>query len=151
MQPWWDFRKHKKNKKTIHTPNYWTVVYMKMYTQIYKCTSMAMQSVSRIRIHLNCANHIYCFVHYILPEVLFCALKCFLLSSYILSLQLDKVEKFKYSKSTLDSLHAKYNTKTCASVVGDREWGHLQLDATSLYLLFLAQMTASGTPALELT
>ncbi|RXN20859.1 phosphorylase b kinase regulatory subunit skeletal muscle isoform-like isoform X2 [Labeo rohita] len=58
--------------------------------------------------------------------------------------QLDKVEKFKYSKSTLDSLHAKYNTKTCASVVGDREWGHLQLDATSLYLLFLAQMTASG-------
>uniref|UniRef100_A0A8C2CPG7 Phosphorylase b kinase regulatory subunit n=1 Tax=Cyprinus carpio TaxID=7962 RepID=A0A8C2CPG7_CYPCA len=58
--------------------------------------------------------------------------------------QLDKVEKFKYSKSTLDSLHAKYNTKTCATVVGDREWGHLQLDATSVYLLFLAQMTASG-------
>lgn len=59
------------------------------------------------------------------------------------------MEKFKYSKSTLDSLHAKYNTQTCAAVVGDREWGHLQLDATSLYLLFLAQMTASGT--LELT
>uniref|UniRef100_A0A671MWE2 Phosphorylase b kinase regulatory subunit n=1 Tax=Sinocyclocheilus anshuiensis TaxID=1608454 RepID=A0A671MWE2_9TELE len=58
--------------------------------------------------------------------------------------QLDKVEKFKYSKNTLDSLHAKYNTKTCATVVGDREWGHLQLDATSVYLLFLAQMTASG-------
>uniref|UniRef100_A0A671KV05 Phosphorylase b kinase regulatory subunit n=1 Tax=Sinocyclocheilus anshuiensis TaxID=1608454 RepID=A0A671KV05_9TELE len=58
--------------------------------------------------------------------------------------QMDKVEKFKYSKSTLDSLHAKYNTQTCATVVGDREWGHLQLDATSLYLLFLAQMTASG-------
>ncbi|XP_042584206.1 phosphorylase b kinase regulatory subunit alpha, skeletal muscle isoform-like isoform X1 [Cyprinus carpio] len=58
--------------------------------------------------------------------------------------QLDKVEKFKYSKSTLDSLHAKYNTKTCATVVGDSEWGHLQLDATSVYLLFLAQMTASG-------
>uniref|UniRef100_A0A8C1XX83 Phosphorylase b kinase regulatory subunit n=1 Tax=Cyprinus carpio TaxID=7962 RepID=A0A8C1XX83_CYPCA len=58
--------------------------------------------------------------------------------------QLDKVEKFKYSKSTLDSLHAKYNTQTCATVVGDSEWGHLQLDATSVYLLFLAQMTASG-------
>ncbi|TRY54579.1 hypothetical protein DNTS_001580 [Danionella cerebrum] len=58
--------------------------------------------------------------------------------------QLDKVEKFKYSKSSLDSLHAKYNTKTCASVVGDGEWGHLQLDATSLFMLFLAQMTASG-------
>uniref|UniRef100_A0A3Q4H4A1 Phosphorylase b kinase regulatory subunit n=1 Tax=Neolamprologus brichardi TaxID=32507 RepID=A0A3Q4H4A1_NEOBR len=31
--------------------------------------------------------------------------------------QLDKVEKFKYSRSTSDSLHAKYNTKTCATVV----------------------------------
>ncbi|XP_007526125.1 phosphorylase b kinase regulatory subunit alpha, skeletal muscle isoform isoform X2 [Erinaceus europaeus] len=58
--------------------------------------------------------------------------------------QVDKVESFKYSQSTKDSLHAKYNTKTCAIVVGDDQWGHLQLDATSVYLLFLAQMTASG-------
>ncbi|XP_061089801.1 phosphorylase b kinase regulatory subunit alpha, skeletal muscle isoform isoform X2 [Conger conger] len=58
--------------------------------------------------------------------------------------QLNKVERFKYSKSTSDSLHAKYNTRTCATVVGDEEWGHLQVDATSLFLLFLAQMTASG-------
>ncbi|XP_076018570.1 phosphorylase b kinase regulatory subunit alpha, skeletal muscle isoform isoform X2 [Genypterus blacodes] len=58
--------------------------------------------------------------------------------------QLDKVEKFKYSKSTTDCLHAKYNTRTCAPVVGDDQWGHLQVDATSLFLLFLAQMTASG-------
>lgn len=58
--------------------------------------------------------------------------------------QLDKVEKFKYTRSTSDSLHAKYNTRTCAPVVGDDEWGHLQVDATSLFLLFLAQMTASG-------
>lgn len=59
-------------------------------------------------------------------------------------LQVDKVEAFKYSQSTRDCLHAKYNTHTCATVVGDHEWGHLQLDATSLYLLMLAQMTASG-------
>ncbi|GAA6222650.1 phosphorylase b kinase regulatory subunit alpha, skeletal muscle isoform isoform X10 [Lates japonicus] len=58
--------------------------------------------------------------------------------------QLDKVEKFKYSRSTSDSLHAKYNTRTCAIVVGDDQWGHLQVDATSLFLFFLAQMTASG-------
>ncbi|KAL1766471.1 phosphorylase b kinase regulatory subunit alpha, skeletal muscle isoform isoform X4 [Sigmodon hispidus] len=58
--------------------------------------------------------------------------------------QVDKVESFKYSQSTKDSLHAKYNTKTCSTVVGDDQWGHLQLDATSVYLLFLAQMTASG-------
>ncbi|XP_062998053.1 phosphorylase b kinase regulatory subunit alpha, skeletal muscle isoform [Elgaria multicarinata webbii] len=58
--------------------------------------------------------------------------------------QVDKVEAFKYSQSTKDCLHAKYNTGTCATVVGDDQWGHLQLDATSLYLLMLAQMTASG-------
>ncbi|XP_062819780.1 phosphorylase b kinase regulatory subunit alpha, skeletal muscle isoform isoform X1 [Anolis carolinensis] len=58
--------------------------------------------------------------------------------------QVDKVEAFKYSQSTADALHAKYNTGTCATVVGDDQWGHLQLDATSLFLLMLAQMTASG-------
>uniref|UniRef100_A0A8C0Z0L0 Phosphorylase b kinase regulatory subunit n=1 Tax=Canis lupus familiaris TaxID=9615 RepID=A0A8C0Z0L0_CANLF len=58
--------------------------------------------------------------------------------------QVDKVEKFKHTQSTRDSLHAKYNTATCSTVVGDDQWGHLQVDATSLFLLFLAQMTASG-------
>uniref|UniRef100_A0A8C4N2P3 Phosphorylase b kinase regulatory subunit n=1 Tax=Eptatretus burgeri TaxID=7764 RepID=A0A8C4N2P3_EPTBU len=58
--------------------------------------------------------------------------------------QVHKVERFKLTQSTADCLHAKYNTGTCAPVVGDSEWGHLQVDATSLYLLMLAQMTASG-------
>ncbi|XP_040853633.1 phosphorylase b kinase regulatory subunit alpha, liver isoform isoform X3 [Ochotona curzoniae] len=58
--------------------------------------------------------------------------------------QVDKVEKFKHTQSTKDSLHAKYNSATCSTVVGDDQWGHLQVDATSLFLLFLAQMTASG-------
>ncbi|XP_054327153.1 phosphorylase b kinase regulatory subunit alpha, liver isoform isoform X7 [Pongo pygmaeus] len=58
--------------------------------------------------------------------------------------QVAKVEKFKHTQSTKDSLHAKYNTATCSTVVGDDQWGHLQVDATSLFLLFLAQMTASG-------
>uniref|UniRef100_A0A8C3TB51 Phosphorylase b kinase regulatory subunit n=1 Tax=Chelydra serpentina TaxID=8475 RepID=A0A8C3TB51_CHESE len=58
--------------------------------------------------------------------------------------QVDKVEAFKYSQSPKDCFHAKYNTHTCATVVGDDQWGHLQLDATSIYLLMLAQMTASG-------
>ncbi|XP_044907188.1 phosphorylase b kinase regulatory subunit alpha, liver isoform isoform X6 [Felis catus] len=58
--------------------------------------------------------------------------------------QVHKVEKFKHTQSTKDSLHAKYNTATCSTVVGDDQWGHLQVDATSLFLLFLAQMTASG-------
>ncbi|XP_061132983.1 phosphorylase b kinase regulatory subunit alpha, liver isoform isoform X2 [Syngnathus typhle] len=58
--------------------------------------------------------------------------------------QVAKVEKFKHTQSTKDCLHAKYDTPTCASVVGDDQWGHLQVDATSIYLLMLAQMTASG-------
>ncbi|XP_072284119.1 phosphorylase b kinase regulatory subunit alpha, liver isoform isoform X2 [Pyxicephalus adspersus] len=58
--------------------------------------------------------------------------------------QVDKVEKFKHTQSTKDCLHAKYNTSTCSTVVGDDQWGHLQVDATSLFLLCLAQMTAAG-------
>lgn len=58
--------------------------------------------------------------------------------------QKDKVEQFKVSQSPLHSLHAKYNSSTGQTVVGDSEWGHLQIDAVSLYLLILAQMTASG-------
>ncbi|XP_078602491.1 phosphorylase b kinase regulatory subunit alpha, liver isoform-like isoform X5 [Branchiostoma floridae x Branchiostoma japonicum] len=58
--------------------------------------------------------------------------------------QVDKLEKFKYTQATTDALHAKYNITTCGTVVGDKEWGHLQIDATSLYILMLAQMTASG-------
>ncbi|XP_026077330.1 phosphorylase b kinase regulatory subunit alpha, liver isoform isoform X2 [Carassius auratus] len=58
--------------------------------------------------------------------------------------QVTKVEKFKHTQSTKDCLHAKYHTPTCATVVGDDQWGHLQVDATSLYLLTLAQMIASG-------
>lgn len=58
--------------------------------------------------------------------------------------QAAKVEKFKETQSLLDALHAKYDTKTGDVVVGDDAWGHLQLDATSVFLLMLAQMTASG-------
>lgn len=62
----------------------------------------------------------------------------------VICLQVAKVEKFKHTQSTKDCLHAKYDTCTCATVVRDDQWGHLQVDATSIYLLMLAQMTASG-------
>jgi phosphorylase kinase alpha/beta subunit len=58
--------------------------------------------------------------------------------------QAHKVERFKKTQSPLDALHAKYDTRTGGEVVGDAEWGHLQIDATSLWLLMLGQMTASG-------
>lgn len=58
--------------------------------------------------------------------------------------QKDKVMKFNACQSHLDCLHAKYETSTGKPVVGDHEWGHLQLDATSLFVLTLAQITSSG-------
>lgn len=58
--------------------------------------------------------------------------------------QSDRVEAFKYTLNPTNALHAKYGTKTGLAVVGDDEWGHLQLDATSLFLLMITQMTASG-------
>ena len=58
--------------------------------------------------------------------------------------QSDRIETFKHTLNPTDALHAKYGTTTGLAVVGDNEWGHLQLDATSLFLLMMAQMTASG-------
>ncbi|KAI6214945.1 Phosphorylase b kinase regulatory subunit [Aphelenchoides besseyi] len=58
--------------------------------------------------------------------------------------QVDKVERFKKHQRSTDGLHAKYSVHTKGLVVTDGEWGHLQIDATSLFLLTLAQMTASG-------
>uniref|UniRef100_A0A1L8E243 Phosphorylase b kinase regulatory subunit n=1 Tax=Nyssomyia neivai TaxID=330878 RepID=A0A1L8E243_9DIPT len=58
--------------------------------------------------------------------------------------QKDKVERFKSTQHPHDSLHAKYSSLNGQTVVKDTEWGHLQIDAVSLYLLILAQMTASG-------
>lgn len=58
--------------------------------------------------------------------------------------QSEKVEAFKHTLNPIDSLHAKYDTHTGLTVVADDAWGHLQIDATSIYLLMIAQMTASG-------
>jgi phosphorylase kinase alpha/beta subunit len=58
--------------------------------------------------------------------------------------QAPKVERFKERQDPLEALHAKYDTATGTPVVKDDEWGHLQIDATSVFLLMLAQMTASG-------
>jgi phosphorylase kinase alpha/beta subunit len=58
--------------------------------------------------------------------------------------QAEKVEFFKERQDPLQALHAKYTTGTGLPVVGDDEWGHLQIDATAVYLLMLAQITASG-------
>lgn len=55
-----------------------------------------------------------------------------------------KVETFKHTLNQNDALHAKYDTNTGLEVVADDAWGHLQIDATSLFLLMMAQMSATG-------
>ena len=54
------------------------------------------------------------------------------------------MERFKRSLDRLDAIHAKFDTGTGNPVVPDDGWGHLQLDATALYLLQLAQLTRAG-------
>lgn len=58
--------------------------------------------------------------------------------------QSPKVERFKKTQDIMDALHAKYDTYTADAVVRDDGWGHLQIDATSIFLLILAQMISSG-------
>jgi phosphorylase kinase alpha/beta subunit len=50
--------------------------------------------------------------------------------------QAAKVEQFKKSQHILDALHAKYKTETGATVVGDGDWGHLQVKKESWCALF---------------
>ena len=65
--------------------------------------------------------------------------------------QAHKVERFKHSLEHLDAIHAKFDTGTGEPVVPDDGWGHLQLDATALYLLQLAQLTRSGLVVIQTT
>ena len=58
--------------------------------------------------------------------------------------QAPKVETFKMTQHPLDALHAKYDTQSGETVVGDDQWGHLQLDATAIFLLMMSQMTTAG-------
>lgn len=58
--------------------------------------------------------------------------------------QAHKVETFKHTLNQNDALHAKYDTGSGLEVVADDAWGHLQIDATSIFLLMLAQMSGSG-------
>ena len=71
-------------------------------------------------------------------------IKCMRGLLFAMMRQADKVEQFKSTQKKEHALHAKYSTINGETVVGDNDWGHLQIDATSIFLLFLAQMTVSG-------
>ncbi|XP_064467094.1 probable phosphorylase b kinase regulatory subunit beta isoform X3 [Ornithodoros turicata] len=56
----------------------------------------------------------------------------------------DKMEKFKMEQGPQHALHSIFNLKTGMTVVPESEYGHLQIDVVSLYLLYLVQMITSG-------
>ncbi|RZF33916.1 hypothetical protein LSTR_LSTR012258 [Laodelphax striatellus] len=58
--------------------------------------------------------------------------------------QADRIELFKKNQSEKHALHCKFHLVTGDSVYEDDEYSQLQIDAVSLYLLFLVQMIASG-------
>lgn len=58
--------------------------------------------------------------------------------------QCEKVELLKQTQNPIHSLHAKFDANNFKTVVSDDSWGHLQIDAISVYLLTLAQMIAGG-------
>ncbi len=55
--------------------------------------------------------------------------------------QMAKVELFKKNQSEHNALHALYDVRTGSTVLEDNEWCHLQIDATALFLLQLAQVS----------
>lgn len=58
--------------------------------------------------------------------------------------QSHRLEAFKQNQSAENALHVKFDLFTGFEVVSTNEYGHLQLDVVSLYLLFLVQAIASG-------
>lgn len=72
------------------------------------------------------------------------AVKCMRGILFCYMRQAAKVEKFKHNQQPHNSLHSKFNIHTGNTLPLDENWPHLQIDAVSLYLLVLVQMTASG-------
>lgn len=72
------------------------------------------------------------------------AIKCMRGIMYCYMRQSDKVEKFKQDPSPSTCLHSIFNVETGDEVYLYEEFSHLQIDAMSLFLLYLVEMICSG-------
>ncbi|KAF4110927.1 phosphorylase b kinase regulatory subunit beta isoform X1 [Onychostoma macrolepis] len=72
------------------------------------------------------------------------AIKCMRGIMYCYMRQSDKVEKFKQDPSPSTCLHSVFNVETGDEVYLYEEYSHLQIDALSLFLLYLVEMICSG-------
>ncbi|KAJ8400431.1 hypothetical protein AAFF_G00395550 [Aldrovandia affinis] len=72
------------------------------------------------------------------------AIKCMRGILYCYMRQSDKVEQFKQDPSPLKCLHSMFNVHTGDEVISYDDYSHLQIDAVSLFLLYLVEMICSG-------
>uniref|UniRef100_A0AAY4CGX9 Phosphorylase b kinase regulatory subunit n=1 Tax=Denticeps clupeoides TaxID=299321 RepID=A0AAY4CGX9_9TELE len=72
------------------------------------------------------------------------AIKCMRGILYCYMRQSDKVEQFKQDPSPSKCLHSVFNVLTGDEVHPYESYSHLQIDAVSLYLLYLVEMICSG-------
>ncbi|XP_078608671.1 phosphorylase b kinase regulatory subunit beta-like isoform X2 [Branchiostoma floridae x Branchiostoma japonicum] len=77
-------------------------------------------------------------------ELEHCTVKCMRGILYCYMRQAEKVELFKQGQDARHCLHSEFHWQTGDALKGDNEAKHLQIDAPSLYLLYLAQMISSG-------
>ncbi|NXB57452.1 KPBB kinase, partial [Struthidea cinerea] len=72
------------------------------------------------------------------------AIKCMRGILYCYMRQADKVQKFKQDPKPSACLHSVFSAQTGDEVFSHKEYGHLQINAVSLFLLYLVEMISSG-------
>ncbi|KAM4602874.1 phosphorylase b kinase regulatory subunit beta isoform 1-T1 [Polymixia lowei] len=72
------------------------------------------------------------------------AIKCMRGILYCYMRQADKVEQFKQDPSPAKCLHSVFDVETGDEVHSYNDYSHLQIDAVSLFLLYLVEMICSG-------
>ncbi|KAM9228406.1 phosphorylase b kinase regulatory subunit beta isoform 4-T4 [Leptosomus discolor] len=72
------------------------------------------------------------------------AIKCMRGILYCYMRQADKVQQFKQDPKPSECLHSVFSAHTGDEVFSPMEYGHLQINAVSLFLLYLVEMISSG-------
>ncbi|XP_057231648.1 phosphorylase b kinase regulatory subunit beta isoform X1 [Malurus melanocephalus] len=72
------------------------------------------------------------------------AIKCMRGILYCYMRQSDKVQKFKQDPKPSACLHSVFCARTGDEVFSHEDYGHLQINAVSLFLLYLVEMISSG-------
>ncbi|MEE6500617.1 hypothetical protein FKM82_003853 [Ascaphus truei] len=72
------------------------------------------------------------------------AIKCMRGILYCYMRQADKVQQFKQDPSPSKCLHSIFNVDTGDEILSYDEYAHIQINAVSLFLLYLVEMISSG-------